>query len=131
MKRAFLVFIFAAAALESVVPSRALAAKAGSPILVEVVYGEKLTRFQVSRSKSGAEILRIGNSEPRKISAADFRTLEAQAKLTTIKPNDARLCPRSAIKVTSRHGAGVGCIGSPTPAAREATLLANFLNIAN
>lgn len=131
MKRGVVLSFLVVATLCSALPSRGFAAKSGSPISVEVIYGEKRTRFQVSRSKSGAEILREGSSEPRKISAADFRALEAQAKLSTIKPNDARLCPRSAIKVTSRHGVGVGCIGSPTPAAREATLLANFLNIAN
>ena len=111
--------------------ARKPAQAAAIPIQVTVVYGDKTSRFTMTRNAAGAR-LDFSNSEgrndSRQITATNFEYLTGKLVDVAGANNDRAFCLRSHILVNVGNRTRLGCLGAPNPLAKSLTEGVNALS---
>lgn len=102
------------------------------PISIRVLYGEKVTLFSITKTKSGGQVDFSNNSgakQVRAISMKDFNFLsEKVAKISGIS-NDKAFCIRNFISIETEGKKLIGCIGASNEFARGVQETTNLVSI--
>ena len=107
-------------------------AKANSSLSLQVVYGDKKTSFQISKTAKGGQVELLVNGHTQKskdISSADYEYLQKKIIGISMAKDDKKLCSRNYILATADKRQGLGCLGSVNKASREARDTANLLSL--
>jgi hypothetical protein len=98
---------------------------------LKVVYGEKITDFEVTREKNGGVLQfsnNFGQKKSHSLSEKDVKFLGSEVKKMN-ESNDIRLCDsRKYIELNSGEKKLIGCIGSSTKTAKKLSELANLFS---
>ena len=98
----------------------------------KVVYGDKVTSFVISKTKTGGAIEysnNLGLKSSTKISTTDFDYLKDKVNKAKGPTNKLEFCRRSYIEVTTDKRKLMGCIGGQNTVARNLQSTVNLLSI--
>lgn len=102
-----------------------------SAINFKVVYGEKITYFDVVKAKNGGRVKfsnNLGAKDAKDISANDCEFLRSKVSGLTEPSNKKEFCTRNYIEITDGARQILGCLGAPNKLATEIQETANLLS---
>ena len=118
------VFCFLASAKTTVAHKPAL--------IFKIVYGEKVTVFEIDNSKAKPKIAfsnSLGNRASREISLDDYDFLKSKVSNLQGETNRKDFCTRSYIEVKAGSRELLGCLGSPNKMAKELLDIVNLISL--
>jgi hypothetical protein len=97
-----------------------------------VVYGDKTTIFDVSKSKNGGQVNfsnNFGAHETKKISMSDYKYLISKISSLSGVNNKKEFCMRNFIEIKTETREILGCLGAQNKFATDIQEIANLMSI--
>ena len=103
-----------------------------SPINLKIVYGERVTNYSISKSKTAATIdfsNNLGIKNKKLITSEDYLFLKSKLTKLPGKPNSIEFCMRNYIAISQDSNKTIACLGSPNAYAKGALEVTNLISL--
>ena len=99
----------------------------GQMMTVEVVYGDRSSRFKFEGPGKFVEYASsYGGERKAKLTVEDYAFFDRRIRGLTEPDNNTKLCPRRFVRIRSRYGVKIGCAGAPNNLAVKMDRIVNL-----